>query len=165
MTTSRKQQGAKVVELRPKENEKKSEKKWGRKVLSLGFSMVPSLIFRAQKRLGLSPTQLAVLLQLADYWWEKERRPFPSKQTLADRLGLSARQVQRHIADLEMAGLLKRIPRRASHRGKLTNEYDLSGLVEKLKKLAPEFKKVEEETKNLRRQVKRRGGLKRRRTK
>lgn len=123
---------------------------------------MPSLIFRAQNRLGLNPTQLAVLLQLADYWWEKDRCPFPSKQTLAERLGLSARQVQRHIADLETAGFVKRIPRKAPHRGKLTNEYDLSGLVDKLRKLAPEFKKVNEETKELRRQVKRRGGIKRR---
>ena len=78
-----------------------SEKKWGRAVVKLGFSIIPSLIFRAQARLGLNPTQLAVLLQLADYWWDEQRHPYPSKQTLADRLGLSARQVQRHIADLE----------------------------------------------------------------
>ena len=123
--------------------------------MKLGFSVLPSLIFRAQARLGLSPTQLAVLLQIADYWWDQERKPYPGKSALSERLGLSPRQIQRHIADLESAGLLKRIERRAAHRGKLTNAYDLSGLVEKLKKLEPEFRKVQE----MKRQVTRRGGL------
>jgi predicted ArsR family transcriptional regulator len=74
---------------------------------------------------------------------------------LSDRLGLSPRQIQRHIAQLEAAGLVKRIERRAAHRGKLSNEYDLSGLVERLKKLAPEIEKANE----IKRQSTRRGGL------
>lgn len=153
-----------VVPLPPKKmNIKASEKKWGKAVMKLGFNMIPALLLRGQKRLGLSPTQLAVLLQLTDFWWEKERNPYPSKQALSDRLGISPRQVQRHIADLEMAGFVERIERRSfSHSGKSSNAYDLSGLVERLKKLAPEFAEVEEETKNLRQQVKRRGGIRKR---
>ncbi len=103
--------------------------------MKLGFCMIPSLLLRAQQRLGLNPTQLAVLLQLADFWWEAGRKPFPSKQALSERLGLSPRQIQRHLADLESAGLISRIERRALNKGKLSNEYDLSGLVEKLKRL------------------------------
>lgn len=148
-------QTATVVQLRPAVTTLESEKKWGKAVMKLGFSILPSLIFRAQRRLGLSPTQLAVLLQIADYWWNQGRKPYPGKTALGERLDLSPRQVQRHIADLEKAGFLKRIERRAAHRGKLTNEYDLTGLVEKLKKLEPEFRQVEE----MKRQVKRRGGL------
>lgn len=121
-----------------------SEKKWGKAVMKLGFSILPSLIFQAQRRLGLNPTQLCVLVQLADYWWAQERKPYPSKARLSQRLGLSPRQIQRHIADLEKAGFVTRIERRAAHRGKLSNEYDLSGLVERLKKLEPEFRKVKE---------------------
>lgn len=146
---------ATVVQLRPAITTLESEKKWGKAVMKLGFSILPSLIFRAQRRLGLSPVQLVVLLQIADYWWDQGRKPHPGKTTIGERLDLSARQVQRHIADLEKAGFLKRIERRAPHRGKLTNEYDLTGLVEKLKKLEPEFRQVEE----MKRQVRRRGGL------
>ena len=152
-----------VVPLRPPKAPPASEKKWGKDVMKLGFSIIPSLIFRAQRRLGLNPTQLAILLQLADYWWEEGRKPYPSKDTLSQRLGLGPRQIQRHIAALEEAGLVKRIERRAKHRGKLSNEYDLSGLVTRLKKLEPEFREVAEETKSLRRQVTRPGGLQRRR--
>jgi predicted ArsR family transcriptional regulator len=46
------------------------------------------------------------------------------EQCLRGRVGLSARQVQRHIADLEEMGLVQRIERKAVHRGKLSNEYD-----------------------------------------
>ncbi|MBE0626405.1 MAG: helix-turn-helix domain-containing protein [Burkholderiales bacterium] len=146
---------ATVIPLRPSETPKSSERKWGAAVMKLGFTVLPSLIFRAQARLGLSPTHLAVLLQIADHWWEHERKPYPGTKALGERLSLSPRQVRRHIADLEKAELIKRIERRGAHRGKLTNLYDLGGLVEKLKKLEPEFREVQE----MKRKVGRRGGL------
>ena len=140
-----------------KDTGRASEKKWGKEVIALGFCIVPSLLLRAQNRLGLNPTQLAVLMQLCDFWWERDRKPYPGKAVLAERLGLSARQVQRHIADLETAGLVKRVERRAIHGGKLTNMYDLGGLVTRLKKLEPEFREVDEAAKTARRAVSRRG--------
>lgn len=145
----------KVVRLTPK-SDKVSDQKWGKSVMKLGFCMIPSLLLRAQQRIGLNPTQLAVLMQLADFWWEAGRKPFPSKQALSERLGLSPRQIQRHLADLENAGLIIRIERKALNKGKLSNEYDLSGLVEKLKKIAPEV----EEANEMRKQSTRKGGLK-----
>ena len=148
----------KVIPIRAtKATQRASEKKWGKTVIALGFCIVPSLLMRAQQRLGLNPTQLAVLMQLCDFWWDSERKPYPSKKKLAERLSLSPRQVQRYIAELETAGLVKRIERRASHGGKLTNIYDLSGLVNRLKKLEPEFRDVEEKVKSARRAVSQRG--------
>ncbi len=121
-----------------------------------GFCIIPSILLRAQQRLGLNPTQLAVLLQLCDYWWDHGRKPYPSKEKIGERLGLGARQVQRYMAELEDAGLLSRGERYSTNGGRLSNEYDLSGLVEKLKKIAPEF----EAAKEIKRQASRRGGLK-----
>lgn len=134
-----------------------SEKKWGAPVMKLGFCIVPSLLLRAQPRLGLNPTQLAVLMQLCDYWWDPARKPYPSKQKLAERLSLSPRQVQRHIADLENASLVRRIERRGSNGGKLTNTYDLSGLVARLQALEPEFTTMEDENRKRRAAVARPG--------
>jgi hypothetical protein len=156
MANSTTQKTATVIPLRTQKASRASEKKWGTAVMQLGFTIFPSLIFRAQQRLGLNPTQFAVLLQICDYWWEPGRKPFPSKATLAERLGLSPRQVQRYIAELETAGLLKRIERRAAHRGKLSNEYDLSGLVERLKLIEPDVRKANA----AQRAAGRRGGLK-----
>jgi len=136
---------------------KTTEKKWGKKVVALGFCIVPSLLLKAQRRIGLNPTQLAVLMQLLDHWWDNDRRPFPGKKLLAERLGLSARQVQRHIADLEQAGLVQRTARLGAHGGKLSNEYDLTGLVARLKELEPDFRRVEEQTEAARREVSRPG--------
>lgn len=155
MAESTRVKASNVVTLPQKLSGRSSEKKWGKAVCDLGFSIIPSLIFRAQARLGLNATQLAVLLQLADYWWDQERHPYPSKATLGERLQLSPRQVQRYIAELETAGFVKRIGRFASHKGRLSNHYDLSGLVAKLKKLEPEFREVEDRKK----QVSKRGGL------
>jgi hypothetical protein len=42
----------------------------------------------------LSPTQLAVLIHLADFWWDAGRMPFPKKADLAQRPGLSAPSAQ-----------------------------------------------------------------------
>ena len=143
-----------VVSLRPtKEAGRASEKKWGKSVIAIGFCIVPSLLLQAQRRLGLTPTQLAILMQLCDFWWDSERKPYPSKATLADRLGLSPRQVQRHVAELETAGLVQRTQRWSSHGGKTTNFYDLGGLVKRLQELEPEFRQVEEEARAARRAV------------
>ena len=151
------QPGAEVVQLHPAKAKKASERKWGKPVMDLGFCIIPPLLLRAQARLGLNPTQLAVLMHLADYWWEAERKPFPRMQTLGERLKLSPRQARRYVAELEAAGLVTRIERRAAHRGKLSNEYDLSGLVKRLQQLEPEFRQVEEENKARRRAVARPG--------
>jgi hypothetical protein len=148
---------AEVIPLRPAKAKKASERKWGKAVMDFGFCIIPSLLLRAQARLGLNRAQLAVLMHLADYWWEADRKPYPKMQTLGDRLKLSARQVRRYIAQLETAGYVNRVPRTASHHGKLSNEYDLSGLVKRLQELEPEFRQVEEENKARRRAVARPG--------
>ena len=127
--------------------EKKSRKspasqKWGAKVMDSGFCMLPSLLLRAQRRLHLNPTQLAVLIQIVDHWWDAGRKPYPSKKELSQRLGIGERQVQRYLTDLEDEGLIKRIPRYADHKGRMSNMYDLQGLVDKLTELEPDFREA-----------------------
>jgi hypothetical protein len=137
----------------------KADKKWGKEVLKIGFCMIPSLLLQAQRRLGLNPTQLAILLQLADYWWDADNKPYPSKKSLSDRLGIGPRQIQRYIAEMEIAGLVKRIERRGDDQRKLSNHYDLSGLVEKLQSFEPEFRAEKEQANARRKKLSRPGGL------
>jgi predicted transcriptional regulator len=132
----------------------RSEKKWGVEVMSVGFCILPSLLFRAQHRLGLKSTHLAVILQLAEFWWHDDKLPFPKKQTIAERMGLKEKQVQRLIAELQQRGYVERKVRKTPH-GQTSNEYDLSGLVKKLQELAPEFI----EAAAAKRKAERRGGL------
>lgn len=157
---------AKVFEM-PRPAKKPSAKavaKWGEEVWALGFNSIPAIVFHAQRRLGLSCNHMCVLLQLADFWWDASRKPFPSKEELSRRIGLSERQVQRVIAALETKGYVKRIERRLPRRGKTSNEYDLSGFVAKLTELAPEFKKAREDAKNRREELATPLGLRRKAT-
>ena len=129
----------KVVAFKPKAALKASEKKWGLDVLRQGWCLLPSLLFRAQRKLNISALQMAVLLQLLEHWWEADRAPYPSKETIAHRLDMSPRQVQRHIAALEAAGYVQRRERKAVHRGQLSNFYEFDGLVAALNRIAPEI--------------------------
>ncbi len=128
----------------PEKTSRKSpaSQKWGAKVMDSGFCMLPSLLLRAQRRLHLNPTQLAVLIQIVDHWWDAGRKPYPSKKELSQRLGIGERQIQRYLTDLEDEGLIKRIPRYADHKGRMSNMYDLQGLVDKLTELEPDFREA-----------------------
>jgi DNA-binding HxlR family transcriptional regulator len=121
--------------------------------MDLGFCIVPSLLMQAQARLGINPVQFNIIMHLADIWWDAAQRPWPKKQLLAERMGMSERQVQRQIAELESAGLVQRIERTRPGRGKTSNEYDLSGLVKRLKELEPEFTEMKQENQKRRKAV------------
>lgn len=157
---------AEVVQLHKAEpkSEREAEKKWGVAVMDLGYSQIPSLIFRAQARLGLSAVQLALLLHLVDFWWKHSQMPFPNKATLAQRMNLSTRQIQRYLTELETANFIEREERFAGHRGQQSNIYHLDGLVKKLKKLEPEFSEVKEQAIEQAKNVAKPGGLAARRT-
>lgn len=152
-----------VVALRPPKKESKSglEKRWSKEVLEPGFTFVPSVILRAQARLHIDATELAVLLHLIDHWWEDDTMPFPSKKRLAERLGVSDKTVQRAMKRLEDEGLIKRERRSHASGGQASNRYDLSPLVEKLKPIARDMVAARDEAAATRRAASR-PGLKRR---
>lgn len=144
-----------VVPIRPAAAQKQSEKKWGAEVMKHGYCILPSILLQAQARLLINAQQMIVLLQLAEHWWREDSKVFPAKALLAGRIGLSEKQIQRHIAVLEQRKLVKRIERILPGRGKVSNEYDLSGLVKKLKEIAPEF----DEAKKLKAAAAKPGGI------
>jgi predicted ArsR family transcriptional regulator len=76
---------------------------------------------------------MMVLLHLVEHWWTAQGDVYPSKQVIAQRVGLSTKQVQRHVARLEQAKLVRRIDRYKGNGGRTSNSYDLAGLVAKLK--------------------------------
>jgi DNA-binding transcriptional regulator YhcF (GntR family) len=142
------------------DDQRKWDKMWGKAVIDYGYVALPRLLFEGQTRLGLNATQMLILLQLANKWWDPGNNPWPSKDSLAKSLGLSSRQVQRILGDLEAAGFIARKARfRANGKGQTSNEFDLSGLVQKLKALEPEFTKARKVSSDIRNKVKRRGGL------
>jgi len=87
----------------------------------------------------VSPTEMVVLLQILAAWWSVDRLPFPSKSTIGRRAGLSPRQVQRALSSLEEKQFLARVARYSSNRARSSNEYDISGLVNLVRKLGEAY--------------------------
>lgn len=135
---------AKVVPIKPEEPTKTPhlERKWSAAVLRHGKLIVPSILLRAQARLLVNSTQMIVLLQLLDHWWSADSKVYPSMKTIADRISMSPKQVQRTIDALVQKGLITKHSRRLPHGGKTSNEYRFDGLVQKLKTIEPDFEKA-----------------------
>jgi DNA-binding transcriptional MocR family regulator len=116
--------------------------KWGQKVAERGFAQIPTYLLNLNRFLDsehrLSPVELLVLYQLVGSWWKKAENPFPSMATLANRCGVSQRQVQRAINNLDRQKLIARIKRKNS--GIIaSNAYSLEPLVTFLGKVAASF--------------------------
>jgi DNA-binding transcriptional regulator YhcF (GntR family) len=115
------------------------EKIWGKPVCTHGYAGIPSILIQAQRRLGINPTQMNIIIQLLDYWREPARKPFPSKNELAKRIGVTAKTIQTNIRELEKAGLILRQLRKTVAGDWNSNIYHLDGLVKKVQALEPEF--------------------------
>lgn len=88
--------------------------------------------------------------------------PWPSKKRIAERLGVSTKTVQRAIVTLEEAQLLRRNERYHKTGGRMSNEYDLRPLVERLRPIVADMEKAEQDAKATKRAAERPGLRKRR---
>ena len=137
MTSAQTSKGSRV-------NLGKLEHRWGKSLIDAGWVGFPSVFLQRQQALGLDPFDVNILLQLADHWWERDNLPFPSKKTLADRIGVKPRTIQRHVARMETAGFIKRIERRHRNGGNKTNRYSFDGLIKEAERFAQEALKERE---------------------
>lgn len=126
----------------------KLEHRWGKSLVDAGWVAFPSVFLQRQRALGLDPLDVNILLQLADHWWERDNLPFPSKKTLADRIGVEPRTIQRHIARMEAVGFVERIERRHRNGGSKTNRYSFDGLIKEAERFAQEALKEREKRKS-----------------
>jgi DNA-binding CsgD family transcriptional regulator len=130
-----------------KRNKQRSQDLWSHAIIERGYSVVPIILLWGQARLGLTPDEMNVLLQIISHRWFAGSDPHPSKETIAERMGKHPRTVQAYLTSLERKGFLRRVQRYKPHKGQDTNGYDLSGLIQKLNAIAPEFKKVADQNK------------------
>ncbi len=82
--------------------------KW-REAGRAGFQIVPDLLLKNQDALGLSATDVVVLLNVLMHWWFPDQKPFPRSTTIARRMGVTARTVQRALGTLQKRGILTRV--------------------------------------------------------
>ena len=145
------------------EDERTLSRKWGKSTIGIGYTVIPSALLRGQARLGIGPNELAVLLHLLDHWWRPEEMPWPSKKTIAERLNVSTKTVQRAVVGLEAAKLLQRNERYHKTGGRTSNEYDLGPLVERLKPIVADMEQAMKDSKATKRAAER-PGLKKRKS-
>lgn len=64
------------------------------------------------------------------HWWKPDELPYPSQESISNRIGVSKRTVQRAVAELEKSELLI-VERTAKDHPKFRgrNKYDLSPLI------------------------------------
>jgi len=108
-------------------------RKWTAAVIAHGYTAVPDLLLSHMSQLGLTPTELVLLLQLLRYWWTAEHLPFPSKRKLAQAMGCSEKNVQKVMKGLEARGFVVRVQRRRAADRSDSNIYCLDPLVGKLR--------------------------------
>lgn len=118
--------------------------RWGRDLIAAGWTPIPTIFLERQRRLGLDPVDLNIILLIARHWWEKDRLPFPSKRSIAAAVHRAPRTVQRRIQKLIKAGLLETKERWTRDGRQLSNIYDFHGLIAKATPLARELVKARE---------------------
>ena len=116
-----------------------ADAKWTNKVGRHGYSVIPNILFWYGAALGMTPPQQATLFQLVSRWWTGDSTPPISKARMAEGLGITERQVQRHLSALKKLGLIEtRYPKRP---GRHPYEYTFAGLVTKLEKCAVAYER------------------------
>jgi predicted transcriptional regulator len=73
-----------------------------------GFVAVPLSLLRLQTKLGLSPTDMIVLINLLAHWWDPDKAVYPRTSTIAARIGVTKRTVQRSTSKMLKLGLIER---------------------------------------------------------
>ena len=117
--------------------ERESINRWKYEELARSFTPVSNFFLEnysslkeSEKERGLNSTEAMFIIHIMSYKWGDDK-PFPSLQTIAERMGLSRRQVRNVVKNLENSGYLKRHLR---SRGR-TSEYDVQKLLDKLYEL------------------------------
>lgn len=112
----------------------RAEQRWGSS-LATGFTIIPDILLKNQKALGLGFREMSVLLQLLSFWWVADEWPRPQISTIAKRVGSDERTVQRAISTLVDLGLIERVRVKTKY-GDFAQGFGLSGLLGRLEGIA-----------------------------
>lgn len=114
------------------------KKRWSPQVMKCGWIAVPWLVVEKQADLGLSASELTLLLHLWKHWWQNEKLPFPSHASIAAAMGMTTNHIQRMTKELERRNFLEIRHRALHHGGQTSNEYSFKGLKGRLIAMAEE---------------------------
>jgi DNA replication protein DnaD len=116
--------------------------KWGASVAKRGFVQLPNYLLQINRFVAdehkLTAVESLVLIHLVASWWKTAELPFPSMKTLAERSGISERQVQRAIKALEEKQYITKT-RKKIKTVIASNVYDLGPTVKILQEIAEHY--------------------------
>ena len=119
--------------------------RWSKELIKGGWTGIPNIILERQNALRLTPIEFNLIIQIAKYWWEKGKAPYPSVQLLADNIGVTPRSIQRNLASLEKKGYIEKKARYRASGGQTSNGYTYEGLIKKCKEMVAEEVDAEKE--------------------
>jgi hypothetical protein len=119
---------------------KMARDKWGL-ALDAGFQVVPNVLFRCQRILRLKPLDVVILMNITTHWWSNDDLPYPRPSVMANRMDVSTRTVERRLLKMQKMGLIRRLESRQKN-GRAVRQFELTGLVEKLKAVSVENLKM-----------------------
>jgi DNA-binding MarR family transcriptional regulator len=100
--------------------------RWTPELAKGGWTPIVNTFLERQHLLGLSPTEVLVLIHLVSFKWGAAP-PRPSAGKIAARMGLSETAVRNNLRALEKKGLLVRMAQKGR-----ANHFDLEPLFERL---------------------------------
>ncbi|EPO5938601.1 TPA: helix-turn-helix domain-containing protein, partial [Escherichia coli] len=112
---------------------------WGDDATIHGWTAIPNSLLMLQGDLGIGSTEMCILLNILMHQWPESGKSisFPSIGTIASRIGVSKRTIQRGVSNLEALGILTRY--QSTRNDPLTNGaniFDSTPLKEYLNKKA-----------------------------
>jgi hypothetical protein len=105
--------------------------KFGDPILDGGHTAIPNLLLEHYTTLGITLQQMLFIIHIIQFKWDP-RDPYPGMQTIARRMGMSVRQMQRYEHELISKGRLVVTARHSADGKQLTNEYNFAGLMERV---------------------------------
>jgi hypothetical protein len=109
--------------------------RFGQTVRQAGVTAVPRVLLTGLADLKIKPIHAIIVLQLIACWGNSGPHPFPSRGRLRKWIGCDKRTLDRAIAQLVKLRLVEKRKRTGNSRRQTSNEYDLSGLIDRLKPL------------------------------
>ena len=120
------------------------QQKWGAAVEGgeTGYQALPDVLVKGQRELGLNATEMVVLVNILLHWWATDNLPHPRPSSIARRMDVTTRTVERAIHSLERKGLIKRLPSDPESDKPSVRRFDLSGLVDAAQRMAEKIRKT-----------------------
>lgn len=117
------------------QHENKFFELYGKIIAQDGVTPIPMALFRHQMELGLDCSELVFVCYVMTYRWTAGGDPYPSIKKMAVATGISEKTLHSYKNKLIKKEYLRLINRCDPQKGKLSNGYDFTPLLETLEKI------------------------------